>query len=562
MIKIPDLLHLEPKVSVDQNAVHALLELAFMGKEAAKGLDRQLGILEKIGYGWNLDLFAEDLFVRDLIQQCFTIAVDGVRFPVNQAYLFHVLSDPPTEPEAIHFRQDILRELQSNPRLEAAVKKLYKELSLLLTMFKAPDHAAKLDANAYRLDIFRQARKVIDWMVNGFEEAESGLARLREVGQGLKATEEYALMADLLDYESRMASLDVRLAVGADGEVKHLELTRIDEATENRYYAGPWKRLWQRVVCAFRGFNLSRREIVNRLLQQVFKKVGPKLTPLVQVIGQLEVYLSALSFREQAQARGLEVCLPSFDPDQGLVFDQVFNPLLLDQETPPVPCAVDTGAPPTITIITGPNSGGKTRLLQTLGLSQLLGQSGLYVPAAAANLPRIQGLFVSLVETETADQAEGRLGRELMRIRNLFEAMGSPSMVILDELCSGTNPSEGTEIFRMVVELLDRLDTVAFISTHFLDFAKGLRDQPPVGSLRFLRVESADDLSSTYQFVRGVAETSLAAATADRLGANFDQLAELIEDRRRDRGRPAVEAPPAPVAEAEPVEDEVLASVS
>ena len=188
---------------------------------------------------------------------------------------------------------------------------------------------------------------------------------------------------------------------------------------------------------------------------------------------------------------------------------------------------------PTITVITGPNSGGKTRLLQTVGLVQLLGQSGLYVPAVEANLPQIQGLFVSLVENETADQAEGRLGRELMRIRSLFESMGSPSMVILDELCSGTNPSEGTEIFTMVLKLLDRLETVAFVSTHFLDFAKTLEERPPVDCLGFLRVESAEDLSSTYQFLPGVAETSLAAATAERLGVGFEQLAELIAARRQ-----------------------------
>lgn len=534
MIETPDLLHLEPRVAVDEDKIHALLELAFMGKEAAKGLDRQLGILDKIGYGWNLDLFAEDLFVRDLIQQCFTIAVGGVRFPVNQAFLFQVLSDPPTDRAAILFRQDILRELEGDPTLEGNATTLYLELSQLLAMFKAPDHAAKLDANAYRLDIFKQARVVIDWMVEGFGEARSGLRRLHEVGQRLQKSEEYSRMADLLDYEQRLATLDVRLGIGADGEVKRLELHRLEENTANRYHQGPWKRFAQRILIALRGFKLSRREIVNRLLQEVFKQVGPTLVPLVQLIGQLEVYLSSLSFRRQAQERGLAVCLPSFDEERGLHLDRVYNPLLLHQPRPPVPCSITVNRrAPTITVITGPNSGGKTRLLQTVGLVQLLGQSGLYVPAVEANLPQIQGLFVSLVENETADQAEGRLGRELMRIRSLFESMGSPSMVILDELCSGTNPSEGTEIFTMVLKLLDRLETVAFVSTHFLDFAKTLEERPPVDCLGFLRVESAEDLSSTYQFLPGVAETSLAAATAERLGVGFEQLAELIAARRQ-----------------------------
>ena len=190
-------------------------------------------------------------------------------------------------------------------------------------------------------------------------------------------------------------------------------------------------------------------------------------------------------------------------------------------------------------MITGPNSGGKTRLLQTVGLTQLLAQSGLFVPAAEAELPLVKGLFVSLVENESADQAEGRLGRELMRIRSLFESVGSPSMVILDELCSGTNPSEGTEIFEMVIRLLGRLDTLAFISTHFLDFARGLEADPPIRDLEFLQVESSADLCSTYQFLPGVADSSLARATAERLGVTFEDLDALI-DRRQDRERAMV----------------------
>ena len=141
-------------------------------------------------------------------------------------------------------------------------------------------------------------------------------------------------------------------------------------------------------------------------------------------------------------------------------------------------------------------------------------------------------MFVSLIQGEAADQAEGRLGREMMRIRSLFEAMGSPSMVILDELCSGTNPAEGTEIFSLVLELLDRLGTVAFISTHFLDYARGLRATPPVSALEFLQAEIDAEQNSTYQFLDGVAKTSLAVVTAKRLGVTFEQLSGLIDQRK------------------------------
>lgn len=530
MVKIPDILNLEPRLTVDETAISALLELAFMGKEAAKGLDRQLGIFDVIGHGWQLDLFAEDLFVRDLIEQTFTISRGGVRFPVNQAFLFHVLSDPPTDIESIQFRQNILKELDGSKELEDTTQRLYQELTQLLAMFKAPDHAAKLDVASYRLDIFRQAKWIIDWMVDEFGDCDSGLRRLSKVGQQIQDSEEYALLADLLEYNERLATVDVRLAVGGDGEVKHLEILDHQENTQNRFYRSPLGRLVRRGMLFFvNGYKLGNREIVNRLLQEVYHRVAPSLIPLVQLTGQLEFYLAGLSFRRQVESQGLHACLPTFDDARGLELHDVFNPLLLAEGETPVPCSVSSLSRPSIAIITGPNSGGKTRLLQSLGLSQLLGQSGLYVPAADANLCMIRGLFVSLVENETVHQAEGRLGRELMRIRTLFETMGSPSMVILDELCSGTNPTEGTEIFSMVLRLLDRLDTTAFISTHFLDYAQDLQRQPPVANLDFLHVESDEHLKSTYQFLPGVAKTSLAEATAERLGVSFDKLASLIE---------------------------------
>ncbi|MEM7583693.1 MAG: DNA mismatch repair protein [Acidobacteriota bacterium] len=533
---IPDLLNLQPKSAGNRDAVNSLLELAFLGREDAKGLERELGVFDSEGDGWNLELFAEDLFVKELIRGCYTIQIEGLRFPVNHAFLYGVLSDPPSTLEAVQFRQDILRELESNETLLRNSEKLYQELSQLLSMFKQPDHSAKLDINAFRLDLLKLAKWIIDWMVSGFADAKSGLNRLHQAGLEIQASNEYGILADLLDYQSRQSTLRVRVQMGADGELKTLTIEDFKENTKNRFYRGPLRRFFDRLkLFVLYGYRLSQREMASRLLREVYLKISPSITPLVQLISQLELYLASLSLKRRVADDGLEMSLANFDDTQPLDLEQVFNPLLLDLDKPPVPCSIRSQGNRAITIVTGPNSGGKTRLLQTVGLTQLLGQSGLYVPAASANLPMIRGMFVSLVESETASQAEGRLGRELLRIRHLFEAMGSPSMVILDELCSGTNPAEGTDIFSMVVRLLDRLQTVSFISTHFLDFARSLRDEQPVPSLEYLQVETQDDLTSTYQFQPGVAETSLAAATADRLGVSFDELSTLIDQRRQSR---------------------------
>ncbi len=99
----------------------------------------------------------------------------------------------------------------------------------------------------------------------------------------------------------------------------------------------------------------------------------------------------------------------------------------------------------------------------------------------------------------------------------------------MDELCSGTNPSEGEEIFELVVRMLTRLRPQAFITTHFLVFAARLEHEKKIGELRFLQVQLGPDQRATYQFVPGVARTSLAGQAAARLGVTGEQLMSLIE---------------------------------
>jgi DNA mismatch repair protein MutS2 len=224
------------------------------------------------------------------------------------------------------------------------------------------------------------------------------------------------------------------------------------------------------------------------------------------------------------------MCLPEFEdeaePHGGI--EALFNPFLLLEERPPKSADIAAGEH-ALVVITGPNSGGKTRLLQALALAQLLGQAGSFVPARRAALQVRRGLFVSLSHEISSDQREGRLGTELLRIRRMFEQLRFGSLVILDELCSGTNPSEGEEIFELVVSLLAELEPQAFITTHFLQFASRLEKERPVPRLEFLQVELDAQQNPTYGFVPGVATTSLAERTAERLGVTREALRELVD---------------------------------
>jgi DNA mismatch repair protein MutS2 len=308
----------------------------------------------------------------------------------------------------------------------------------------------------------------------------------------------------------------------------------VRENRDNRFYQSPLGRWVTRIGLMFRGYMLSENELVERWVDTVFEGVQDLLPAMLQLLGEMEVYLAVLAFKDAAEAKRLAVCLPELSEpdltqsaDQSQRFVGLFNPLLFTQGAAPIACDLALGGFRTTTLVTGPNSGGKTRLLQAIALAHMLGQTGFYVPAARAVISRTRGLFVSLIEEARADQKEGRLGTELMRIRQLFERTHPGSLIILDELCSGTNPSEGEEIIRLVLSLLDELQANVFITTHFLQFAKRLSDEPSHG-LRFLQVELDPQERPTYGFVPGVAQTSLAHQTASRLGVTRDELLALV----------------------------------
>jgi DNA mismatch repair protein MutS2 len=327
-----------------------------------------------------------------------------------------------------------------------------------------------------------------------------------------------------------MATLELEAIVGADGRLRHLEIRDLREKRKNPFFRRPLRRWWDRLRIFYRRYDLHSSELVERMVMGVYHDVAPALARTVQLVCHLEVYAAARSFAKRARDRGLEVSLPEISPDPSFEVEGLFNPLLLSLTDQPVPTDLTIGDTP-ITLVTGPNSGGKTRLLQAIGIAQVLAQSGIYAPCARAKMRFASGLFASIVEADRADQSEGRLGTEMVRLRTLFENVPSGSLVLLDELCSGTNPSEAIEIVEIVLRLLHRLEPSAFVTTHFLDFANQLQSTANLNGLGFLQAEVDEQHGATFRFIRGVATTSLAVGTARRLGVTFDELEQTLGRR-------------------------------
>jgi DNA mismatch repair protein MutS2 len=530
---LPDLLHAEPAISVDEAALGHALAFAFVAGSAGGSLRSALARTAIAASSFTPETLEDGLFLEELLTIGFEFPIGGKPAPVDRAHLKKLLTRPPSDLAHVLQRQAVLRELADTPALVTALQRVYVGVATLPALLDDEGSDARLDPTHWRLDVLRAIRDAIAAMDKTFAGTSSALSRLYDFGERVRESAGYKQLEALLDYEGDAARADLMIRLGADGKIRSLDILTLRARRDSTFHVGPIRRFLARVLAGLQGYRIGPMEVVDRWLESVFDGVREHLPVLMQLKTDLEFYLCALRFKSLADARGLPVCLPELvttpPRDRAKVLRELWNPLLLAGARVPVATdvALPTFAPTCIT--TGPNSGGKTRFLQAISLCQLLGQAGAFVPARSAQLRPVAGMFVSLGEAPHADQKEGRLGMELVRIRRLFERAHDGSLVVLDELCSGTNPSEGEEIFRMLLELLHELEHEVHITTHFLSFAHALQSESDQLGLSFLQVELDAAQHATYRFVPGVATTSLAQQTAERLGVTREQLRRLVK---------------------------------
>ncbi|HYQ03263.1 MAG TPA: DNA mismatch repair protein [Polyangiaceae bacterium] len=530
MNSVPDLLDPEPHRRLDARALREALTFAFATGGTSESFSKIWDRAEFGASDFSSDCFARELFLSDFVTRCLAFTVAGQKYVPERGHLQRLIAHPPSALRVTQFRHEILRELSATPERAEELGRLALKIRGLVQRLEAPDRGKRYDAIGRRVDILRSVRELLDELATAFDGAGPGLERIRQFAIAQQATPAYDTLVNLLDHESDRATIELRVKVGYDGELRSFQIVRAGENQENPFYRTRASRLLTKLTLWLRGYGFREAELLGRLANAAFDGVQDCVISLFQLLVDMEFYLASLSLRQLAKRNGLEMCLPEFSTattGQSRL-DALFNPFLLLEGRPPKSADISADAR-ALVIITGPNSGGKTRLLQALALAQLLGQSGSFVPARHAELQVRHGLFVSLSHEVSSDQREGRLGTELLRIRRMFEQLRFGSLVILDELCSGTNPSEGEEIFELVVSLLAELEPQAFITTHFLQFASRLEKERPVSRLSFLQVELDAQENPTYGFVPGVATTSLAERIAERLGVTREALKELVE---------------------------------
>ena len=153
-------------------------------------------------------------------------------------------------------------------------------------------------------------------------------------------------------------------------------------------------------------------------------------------------------------------------------------------------------------IVTGANQGGKTTFLRSVGLAQLMMQSGMFAPATSLQANVVDGLFTHFKREEDATMKSGKLDEELSRMNDIVNSLTPRAVILFNESFAATNEREGSEIARQIVwALLEKSLKVIFVS-HQYDFAHSffVKQSP---SVLFLRADRKEDGRRTFKLVEG-----------------------------------------------------------
>lgn len=281
---------------------------------------------------------------------------------------------------------------------------------------------------------------------------------------------------------------------------------------------------------SLRELELAERDEVRRILSEISAQVGIYATDIIGSLSSLamiDYILAKAKYSYQLDATEPIIYDQLKNSSSGSIrLDKVRHPLL-EQKTA-VANNIHFGEGIISMIITGPNTGGKTVTLKTVGLLVVMAQSGLHIPAeSGSQLPIFNKVFADIGDEQSIEQSLSTFSGHMTNIVSILEKADSGSLVIFDELGAGTDPQEGSALAMSIVKyLLDRRITT-LVATHYPELKTFAHNTPFVvnASLEF----DVATLKPTYKLTVGLPGRSNAFAIASKLGLS----SEIIEDAKQ-----------------------------
>ena len=267
---------------------------------------------------------------------------------------------------------------------------------------------------------------------------------------------------------------------------------------------------------------------VQRILAELTDRIQESIDDLgaaSELRAELEVLFARAHF-----GRRFDCTTPRFS-DGSLHVVDARHPLLEDRlrslKQTIVPLSLDLDAGDRVLVLSGPNAGGKTVVLKTLGLIQLIAQSGIPVPAAAATLPIRDRVLADIGDHQSITNQLSTFSAHVLAIGGMIESASNDTMILLDEIGSSTEPAEGAALAIAVLEHFRAVGAFTIATTHYNRLKMYAETTPGVrnAAMEF----NEETLDPTYRFIDGLAGQSSGLKIAERFQLPAGLLAAARE---------------------------------
>ncbi|MCL0102139.1 endonuclease MutS2 [Dehalococcoidia bacterium] len=282
---------------------------------------------------------------------------------------------------------------------------------------------------------------------------------------------------------------------------------------------------------AWRELKIAERREIDRILRELTSQVGTvseEILRSLEVLARVDLALAKAQLATEMQATMPELLQPGNSASATTIrLRNARHPLLSGDV---VPIAIDLGKDFHTLVISGPNTGGKTVTLKTIGLLALMAQAGMAVPTDEGSAVTVfDGIYADIGDEQSIQQSLSTFSSHMGTIVQILREATSNSLVLLDELGAGTDPQDGTAIARAILSKLAVESVTTVVTTHHSELKAFAHSTPGLenASVEFDPV----NLTPTYRLLVGIPGKSNALAIAEGLGLPqeiIDQARESI----------------------------------
>ncbi len=467
------------------------------------------------GLPWNAEALSTDLAQHTLFNAM--ARDDDCVFEVAKRVM---LAGVKGDLETIRYRQRMLQDCLNHP---AVVREIYRVAVEALEQPKGyyfgsftryPDSVLReaIDRMGAFLAFLKRLRRIADEHAHQFvsEACHEFFAMLkRDLGD-----EYFALVQQHLE-ELRFQN----------GELLSAELGKANKGSRYLLHRAPdrqgtlwewWRGLFEEKPAVY-SFELHPRDeagaqalkaLRNRGIGLAANALGQAAAHVGEFFGMLRAelafYVGCLNLHEQLVRKGEPMCMPSpaAADEQRLSFRGLYDvglTLSVDRRVVGNEANADRKS---LVVITGPNTGGKSTFLRSVGLAQLMMQSGMFVPAESFCGSLCDGLFTHYKREEDVSLQSGKFDEELSRMSDIVDHIASHSMMLFNESFAATNEREGSEIARQIISALLEKGVRVLCVTHMYELAHGFYERN-MGNALFLRAGRQADGVRTFKLIEG-----------------------------------------------------------